>query len=106
MEEQPNINGINELAAGDESIKNRLVSVLKEEFPEEVSNYETFIKEKKWDLAAECVHKIRHKIAILGFEEGYYLSVKYEKELLQNSQLFQKDFEIILKKITKFIKTL
>ena len=37
--EQPNLEYINQLARGDDSIKNELIDVIKTEFPEEKKDY-------------------------------------------------------------------
>lgn len=106
MEEVPNIEYINQLANGDESIKSRLIKVLKEELPIEVENYNTNIEKLNWIEAAENVHKLRHKIGFLGLENAYQLSDEYEQNLREQSIVLKKEFEIVLKKIINFISKL
>ena len=106
MKEEPNIEYINQLANGDESIKNRLIKVLKEELPVEIENYNANIEKLNWIEAAENVHKLRHKIGFLGLENAYQLSYEYEQNLRDQSILLKKEFEVILKKIINFISKL
>jgi HPt (histidine-containing phosphotransfer) domain-containing protein len=106
MKEEPNIAYINQLANGDESIKKRLIRVLKEELPVEVENYNVNIEKLNWLEAAENVHKLRHKIGFLGLENAYQLSYEYEQNLREQSVLLKKEFEVVLKKIINFISKL
>lgn len=103
MKEEPNIDYINQLANGDESIKNRLIQVMKEELPIEIENYNANIEKLNWLEAAENVHKLRHKIGFLGLENAYQLSYEYEQNLREQSVLLRKEFETVLKKIINFI---
>ncbi len=106
MEEHPNLDYINQLASGNELVEKRLINVLKEEFPQEVLIYSNDMEKLNLTEAAESVHKIRHKIGLLGLENGYHLSYEYEQNLRDGSIMFKDDFEIVLKKITKFITNL
>ncbi|MDI1317740.1 Hpt domain-containing protein [Flavobacterium sp.] len=74
IDEQPNLEYIDKLADGDEVIRERLISVLKQEFPEEFALYRKHILNSNYRQAAESVHKIRHKIGLLGLEIRYYSS--------------------------------
>lgn len=106
MKEEPNIEYINQLANGDESIKNRLIKVMKEELPIEIENYNDNIEKLNWLEAAENVHKLRHKIGFFGLENAYQLSYEYEQNLREQSVLLKKEFEVVLKKIINFISKL
>jgi hypothetical protein len=46
---------------------------------------------------AQSVHKLKHKISILGLEKSY-LAEEYESNLKNNSTNLHSDFESILKK--------
>jgi HPt (histidine-containing phosphotransfer) domain-containing protein len=106
MNELPNLNYIYKLSAGDSTIKSRLVNILLEEFPQDVRSYYENLKKQDLVEASENVHKIKHKIGLLGLEEGYLLSQKHELSLKENSLFYKEDFEIILKKIADFIAEL
>jgi hypothetical protein len=63
--EQPNLEYINQIARGDESIKNELIDVVKTEFPEEIKDYYESLENKEFKKIEENVHRIKHKISIL-----------------------------------------
>lgn len=106
MNEKPNLDYINELAGDSDDFKNRLIAIVKREFPEEkaefLHNYDT----ENWKLAAENVHKLKHKIGMMGFEEGYQLTIDFEEELLQGNNTLYSKFILILESIEHFLKQL
>jgi len=106
-EELPNLSYINELSGGDLSFEEKILSVIKKEFPEEKNIYYQNLKEKKYKEVAENVHKLKHKISILGLENGYSIAVEYENNLLDNSNLtLKEEFESILQNMTQFLNQL
>ena len=102
----PNLSYINELSGGDETFKNKLITIVKNEFPEEKAQYYYHLKTKNYSILAENVHKIKHKISILGLESSYRLAETYENNLKNNSLTGYDAFEEILKKITDYLETL
>ena len=104
--EAPNLIYINKLSGGDEAFKNKLISVIQKEFPEEKGLYVKNIKSENFKLSAENVHKLKHKISILGLEKGYEVAVNYEENLLEGHTKGREDFEEILKNITNYLTTL
>lgn len=103
MKEQPNFVFLNQLSAGEQAVKDRLLGVLKEEFATECLDYYTNISNSNLLFASEIVHKIRHKIGFLGMEKAYDLTSDYEKNLKNNSLVLKEEFEIILDIIKEFI---
>jgi HPt (histidine-containing phosphotransfer) domain-containing protein len=101
--EQPNFSYINELSGGDEAFKQKLITIIKTEFPEEKSTYFNNIESKKFKEAAENVHKLKHKISILGLEKSYEVAANFENNLIQNSEIGKVEFENILSTITNFL---
>ena len=99
----PNLTYIDKLSNGDENFKKRLIDVIKFEFPEEQKAYQENIKQKNYQIAAGCVHKIKHKISILSFEKGYKLALKHENSLKENNNNFEQEFEKVLNTITSFL---
>jgi len=69
--EQPNFTYINSLSRGDKAFEAKLVAVIKAEFPVEKATYLRNIEDKNYKEAAENVHKLKHKISILGLEKSY-----------------------------------
>ncbi len=104
--EQPNLNYIKELSGGDEAFEAKLINVILLEFPEEKAIYLKNITEKKYKETAENVHKIKHKISILGLEKSYEVAAKYEENLKQNNSVLKEEFDSILKNITEYLTTL
>lgn len=106
MAENPNLNYIKELAAGSEDFEQKLIGIVKREFPEEKKEFLTNYNSKSFLKTAENVHKLKHKIGMLGFESGYQVAIDFEEELKQqNPELFQ-EFMLILDSIENFLKTL
>ncbi|WP_405604361.1 Hpt domain-containing protein [Polaribacter sp. Asnod1-A03] len=104
--EKPNLDYINQLAGGDESIKNELVNVIKTEFPGEKEDYYNFLKNREFKKIEENVHKIKHKISILGLEKSYGIANEFEHNLRELSLEGLEDFEKILKAISDYIETI
>lgn len=104
--EQPNLSYINSLADGDKEFEEKLIGIIKEEFPEEIKVYFDYINEKKFLEASESVHKIKHKITILGLQNSYALANDYENNLKEGKTDLKDDFEKIIEGITDFLKTL
>jgi altronate dehydratase len=103
MNEEPNLIYLNNLSDGDETIKNKLLLILKEEFVQEIEIYKLNVINNNLISAAENVHKIRHKIGFLGMEKAYDLSNQYEHNLRNNSNELKNEFEIILEVINEFV---
>jgi DNA polymerase III delta prime subunit len=104
--ESPNFEYIDSLARGDENVRNILLEVIKTEFPEEKKEYVENFEKKDFKKIEENVHKLKHKISILGLVKSYELANEYEHNLRENSIEGYKDFEIILTTITNFVETL
>jgi HPt (histidine-containing phosphotransfer) domain-containing protein len=104
--EQPNLTYVEQLARGDENIRQTLIDVIKTEFPEEKKEYYESLAKKDYKKIEENVHKLKHKISILGLEKSYELANAYEHHLREHSMQGEEDFEQILNTITAYIKTI
>lgn len=104
--EKPNSNYINQLSGDNEEFKAKITGILKRELPEEVAFYENQIQSKNYKLAAESVHKLKHKVSILGLEKSYYIAEEFEDNLKEQSTKLQSEFESILKAMQDFVDTL
>ena len=104
--EQPNLNYINKLARGDESIKNRLINIIKTEFPKEKQEYLIGLENLDYKKIEENVHKLKHKISIIGLEKSYEIANKFEHSLRTRSLVGVKDFDEILIAISEYLKTI
>jgi len=104
--EQPNITYIEHMSGGDKAFEQKLIGIIKAEFPEEKNTYFKNINADNFKEAAENVHKLKHKISILGLLKSYDVAVNYEHNLVEGRSDGQLDFESILQNITNFLVTL
>lgn len=102
----PNSTYIDSLSGGDAVFKQKLIDVINKEFPEEKEAYYACYKANKYIKAAENVHKLKHKISILGLEKSYYIAVDYENNLKEGNTDLHDKFEEILQTMTAYIMTL
>jgi HPt (histidine-containing phosphotransfer) domain-containing protein len=82
--EQPNLTYIQELSEGDEQFESQLIRILKRELPEEFEEFQKNFEEKNFIKTAENVHKLKHKISILGLTKGFEEAAKFENDLRDN----------------------
>ena len=106
MKEQPNLTYIKSMSGGDELFESKLIDIIKNEFPLEKAEYFSNFRKKDFKLTASNVHKLKHKISILGLEKSYAIAVDYENNLLEGSIDLADDFESILSCITNFLEDL
>lgn len=104
--EQPNLDYIKELAAGDVSFEQKLIQVVKTELPDEIATYELNINNNAFAKAAENVHKLKHKLGIVGLVEGYDLAISYEEELKLGKNDLKEQFDTVLLSVVHFISGL
>ncbi|MDY8134639.1 Hpt domain-containing protein [Aquimarina sp. 2201CG5-10] len=106
MTETPNLIYIKELAAGSEDFEQKLIQIVKREFPEEKEEFLNNYKQQVFSKAAENVHKLKNKIGMMGFEEGYQVTIDFEEELKGNNPTLYPEFMLILDSIEHFLQTL
>lgn len=104
--EQPNTSYIDQLSGDNIEFKQKMIGILKRELPEEIDNYKNQMLKGQFLAAAESVHKLKHKVSILGLEKSYYLAETFEENLKNSSTHLQNDFEAILKAMHKFVEEL
>jgi HPt (histidine-containing phosphotransfer) domain-containing protein len=104
--EQPNLEYVNQLARGDKAIKAELIDVIKTEFPGEKKDYYDSIENKEFKKIEENVHRLKHKISILGLEKSYEIANEFEHNLRELSLDKKEDFDEILTAITAYIETI
>jgi HPt (histidine-containing phosphotransfer) domain-containing protein len=104
--EQPNLSYINSLSGSDKIFEQKLIEIIKIEFPEEKQVYDNNFKNKNYKLAADNVHKLKHKISILGLEKGYEIAIAFENNLIEGDTSLYKEFETILNTITNYLQKL
>lgn len=104
--EQANSEYIDQLSGDNIEFRKKLIDILKRELPEEVGSYREQIQNKNFFLAAGCVHKLKHKISILGLKKSYYIAEQFEDNLKDNSTELQSDFDAIIKIMQDYVKNL
>jgi HPt (histidine-containing phosphotransfer) domain-containing protein len=104
--EQPNLTYIDDLSGDNLEFRAKLIGILKKELPEEINCYSQQMENTIYFEAAQSVHKLKHKISILGLEKSYYIAEKFEANLNNNSTGLQADFENILKIMQEFVNRL
>lgn len=104
--EAPNLEYINNLSGDNIVFKTKLISILKRELPLEIETYQQEMKVSNLNLAAQAVHKLKHKVSILGLEKSYYIASDFEDNLKQDSLTLQDEFETILNLMQEFVKDL
>ncbi|MFD0988933.1 Hpt domain-containing protein [Mariniflexile jejuense] len=106
MTEQPNLEYLKQFSGGDQAFEKKLFTVLKKEFPVEKETYFQNLKLNNFKLASENVHKIKHKISILGLEKSYQLATEHENNLRESNASLKDEFQTVLNVITDFLETL
>lgn len=101
--EEPNYSYLNKFTGGDKAFEKKILSVVKNEFPEEKATYLNNIQENKFDLAANNVHKIKHKISLLGLEKGYVVANQHELNLIEGDNTLDEKFTEILNSMSHFL---
>jgi hypothetical protein len=103
---KPNIDYINQISGNDVNFKSKIITILKQELPLQMDAFYYEINNKNYKVAAESVHKLKHKISILGLDKDYFLACEFENNLKENSEKLKFEFEKTLKKMTLFIDQL
>jgi len=104
--QQPNLSYIKELAGDDKVFEQKFITILKEEFPQEVDIYKNHIAKEEPRSAAEIVHKLKHKFNILSMEDAYRFAVEFEDELRVGESKLHADFMDILNFTHTYLKTI
>ncbi|WP_040247258.1 hypothetical protein [Psychroserpens mesophilus] len=104
--EQPNLSYIHSMSGGDKAFEQKLINIIKVEFPEEKQIYFDNITAENYKLTAENVHKLKHKISILGLEKSYEIAVAFENNLLEGETTLRDEFESILTIMTNYLQQL
>jgi hypothetical protein len=104
--EKPNLSYIQSMSGGDKAFEKKLINIIKTEFPLEKEEYFNNYNAKNFKLTADNVHKLKHKISILGLEKSYEIAVAFENNLLEGETALNQEFESILMSITNYLQQL
>lgn len=103
MAEVPNLDYIREIAGGNEEFEKKFLSIIQVEFPKEKEEYTNLLHAGDFEESAKVVHKIKHKLGILGLNAGYKMAIKYEEDLKMGNTALQDEFEGVLDAVEEFI---
>ncbi|WP_046755059.1 Hpt domain-containing protein [Kordia jejudonensis] len=99
----PNLSYIQMLSDGDEEFETSMIAILKRELPVEKEAFVQSIQNKNYKNSAELVHKIKHKISILGLEKSYEFAVSFEEALKNDDSSGYDTFMRILQNMEDFL---
>lgn len=102
--EQPNLDYIKTLSDGDEQFEAKIISVLKKELPAEIEEFKKSLKDMDFVKSAENVHKLKHKISILGLTKAYEEAASFENDLKKNQDTSRSNtFLAVLESMMDFL---
>jgi len=104
--EKPNLLYLKNISKGDASFENKIIDILNEEFQEEVNNYYYYFKLKDYNKVKIYVHRIKHKMSILGLEKSYKLTNIFENSIRNLDFENQEYFENMLPIMLQFLKSI
>lgn len=93
---------IDNLAGDDSAFRQKLVNILKAELPKETDEYRSQLSSGNLGAAAESVHKLKHKISLLGMEKSYYIAEQFEVNLKEGKTTLQDSFDSTLSTMQEF----
>lgn len=103
--EQPNLTYIEQLSEGDKAFEAKLISILKRELPLEFEEFQRNFEEKNFIKTAENVHKLKHKISILGLTKGYEEAAFFESDLKDRQDTTRyESFVQVIKSMMDFLR--
>lgn len=101
--EEPNLKYIKNISEEDEAFENILLNVIKKEFLEEKEAFNIHFLNKNYKEAYFYVHKLKHKIGLLGMEGALELTTIFENQLKDEEIKHYHSFLEILDKIHVFL---
>lgn len=101
--EQPNLSLIKEISGNDIEFENNLLEIIRKEFPNEVELFNKNFEQENYVEASNNVHKIKHKISLLGLQKGLETASEFEIELKNGNTKSHKEFIEILDKIRVYL---
>ena len=104
--EQPNNSYLNQICGDDEDFRAKMIAIIKTELPIEIAAYKDNLYKNNFKLTSECVHRLKHKISVLGLEKSYYIAEQFEDNLKQGSTTLQSEFEETLASMQNFVNGL
>ncbi|WP_298778516.1 Hpt domain-containing protein [uncultured Polaribacter sp.] len=104
--EQPNLSYIKKISKGEIEFEQTLLEIINEELSGEIDNYYKFLQENNFEKAKFYIHRIKHKMSILGLEKSYEITNVFEKSIKKGDFKNKEYFESILPIMLKFLQKL
>lgn len=99
----PNLDYIDDISENDITFRNKLISIIKREFPLERDEFLSNYRTNQYANAAGNVHKLKHKINMFGLKKGFEIAVKFENELNREKFDSYQDFVVVLDLIDNYL---
>ncbi len=104
MNEQPNLSYVHELSGGDHDFEKNFLRIVKRELPLDAERFRENIAAENFKEAAANVHKLKHKISILGLEDSHRLAQEYELQLREGVNKLENSFLEILDAMMNYLE--
>lgn len=104
--EQPNLSYIIKLSKGEISFQNDILKILNEELQDEINYYYNYFKLEDFKKVKVYVHRIKHKMSILGLNKSFEITNNFENDLRDLDFKHQEYFESILPIMINYLKTI
>lgn len=101
--EQPNLSVIKEISGNDIDFQNSILEIIKNEFPDEVNIFKNNFNKQNYTEASKNVHKIKHKISLLGLQKDFEIATEFEMNLKEGNTKLHHNFLEILDKIHVYL---
>lgn len=101
--EKPNLSVIKEISGNDIDFQNSILEIIKSEFPNEVKLFTENFEANNYQEAAKDVHKIKHKISLLGLHKDLEIATEFEMNLKKGNTALHNNFLEILDKIHVYL---
>ena len=102
----PNTEYIDKLANDDQAFRDKLIGLIRDEWPQEIGEYQALVSAQNWEKAGAAVHKIKHKISIFGLEEGYRIARELEYQYKDGIDAPRERFDRVVEVITQYLESL
>lgn len=100
------MNYLANLADGDEAFQKTFTGILKSEFTADVAAYECAISGHDYESARQAVHKLKHKIGLLGMVKSYSQAQGFEDQLRAGNDQLKDWFGALLIQLQGYLNTL
>lgn len=101
--ELPNLSVIEEISGDDKDFQESILNIIKEEFTKEEKVFKQNFNAKNFKEASKNVHKLKHKISLLGLVQGAQVATDYESALKKGNTDLHSNFLDVLNKIHVYL---